>query len=902
MYVLNKPVSLPTGTRDVHETALGGRHAKTPRCVGRSVTPEKVIMYKNKDKVVGNDASAASNHGATPRKRGPEKARDIVVNTRTLYVVLPTLEQFSVEREVFRNLVLPELQAYCCDRDIDLETSTFFSSTLDYNQLSFLLSEIQRGGVYVLVFVGDKYGNSVLPLRIKTEDFTAIQSAALEITKDVTILKQAYTLDKSKDPNEYILTAPPMGPESLDKLRDIFAKGVPRAKEDGTINLPEDQENIYYRSFIDVVCSSLMKSMPSNSIFVCRKFQGFTPADANDKYIDPAGKNADTIAALKNDISSKVPEINRAFFYCNLNNADPVTWFNNNNEADKYKIDFATKISESLKSVLNLPVNMNSTASSYSSAPLEIALREHATHDRYYHDVAPRAWLPRPLLDKKLDSVIEQGLTKSVFVQFYGPPGTGKTALVCRLLELLQQKQCHAIARFGHLTDCSLFTNELLRNALLKFFEMSRIPHAHSLGSYHLFEILADFKGLMEKIDQPIFLIIDDVHLLKFGKTLGTMEKPLRKLFSKMSLIFTSHRLDQRLDCFTAPEMVEMPLLNRDQIVEVLKINNVASGRLPSDQITRVRNKLKKGDSDIILAEMLCDEIADGDSELTDSIEAHVSRIESKVGAEPVRIVCQLLCSLPYGLTSLEVSDAYRLVQRNSGMSFDPTDVMTPKPEMVLRYLGCLLINVYTDKRKVWAFRHTSVAHYIKQRYLTSPGEVKLTNENMAEIISSVPSPEDEHDPVTTNLVFPQPINKENGTVNMRRIRFQWYYTLHTGKLDVLKDTTLCNFDYLEACFRGCGLAHLLSIFEECSQQILDHDILVLFEQVLLPAIPTLIRDKEELVCELLNRLRFTSSKNSDRLNTMIEQLMTFADTYNRGPLLLPLSCWISPPKMKQVS
>lgn len=93
-----------------------------------------------------------------------------------------------------------------------------------------------------------------------------------------------------------------------------------------------------------------------------------------------------------------------------------------------------------------------------------------------------------------------------------------------------------------------------------------------------------------------------------------------------------------------------------------------------------------------------------------------------------------------------------------------------------------------------------------------------------------------------------------------------------------------------------------MTIFEECSQQILDHDILVLFEQVLLPAIPTLIRDKEQLVCEVLNRLRFTSNKNSERLNTVIEQLMTFADTYNRAPLLLPLTCWINPPKMKQVS
>lgn len=47
-------------------------------------------------------------------------------------------------------------------------------------------------------------------------------------------------------------------------------------------------------------------------------------------------------------------------------------------------------------------------------------------------------------------------------------------------------------------------------------------------------------------------------------------------------------------------------------------------------------------------------------------------------------------------------------------------------------------------------------------------------------------------------------------------------------------------------------------MFEECLLQILDHDILVIFEQVLLPIIPTLIRDNKQFVSEFLNRLRYT--------------------------------------------
>lgn len=157
---------------------------------------------------------------------------------------------------------------------------------------------------------------------------------------------------------------------------------------------------------------------------------------------------------------------------------------------------------------------------------------------------------------------------------------------------------------------------------------------------------------------------------------------------------------------------------------------------------------------------------------------------------------------------------------------------------------------MFTDNRRVWVFRHSMVAQAFRQRYMPSAAEVRLANETLGELLGSVSSSEDENDPVTSNLVFPHPINKENGAVNLRRARFHWYFLLHSGmslidmvdananfphnsgKVEELKMTTLICFDYVEAIFRGCGLSRLLSIFEETAQQILDHDILVLFEQV----------------------------------------------------------------------
>ena len=88
------------------------------------------------------------------------------------------------------------------------------------------------------------------------------------------------------------------------------------------------------------------------------------------------------------------------------------------------------------------------------------------------------------------------------------------------------------------------------------------------------------------------------------------------------------------------------------------------------------------------MAEIQYDELLEGHQEPSGDLDARLSRIESKVGVESVRIVCQLLSSLPYGLTPLEVVDGFRLSKRNSAMVFDPKDVISPIPYMVLKELG----------------------------------------------------------------------------------------------------------------------------------------------------------------------------------------------------------------------
>lgn len=100
--------------------------------------------------------------------------------------------------------------------------------------------------------------------------------------------------------------------------------------------------------------------------------------------------------------------------------------------------------------------------------PMEIALREDRQHQAFCTRVSPHRWITRQLVDDKMNSLIRKGLEKGVCAQFCGGHGSGKTALICRLSELLQAKDCYVVTRFAHLTDSSTFANELFKNIFLK--------------------------------------------------------------------------------------------------------------------------------------------------------------------------------------------------------------------------------------------------------------------------------------------------------------------------------------------------------------------------------------------------------------------------------------------------
>lgn len=868
--------------------------------------------------------------------------------SHTLVVVFPTLEEFVCEREVLRP-VLADLQQYFCELDLDLECCTLFAvgNILHCIDQYLLLTELlAKPNTSALVFIGDCYGEELLPLELTSEEFNAIKESALELADDAAfLLEQFYKINRSKEPAEYQLMAN-KDPEGERRLRSGINKCVKRMYDDGMVlQLAGQERRKFTKSFIELCAEATV--LNTQSLLITRRFKN-APKIGMDRWMDPLESNAsERLNLCKNALSSKLITDRHLPYIIDLNNKDFITW-NHSKEAQTYQKELAAQLMEKIKeAVIRIHPNCLSEQQqlhlsrhsftiydqSGSTTALQIARVEEEIHKLHLISRISEKWAFR---GEKIDAQLKQLVLKifdkermktsdtGLYVHIYGPSGCGKTSILCRLYQLILQnvremKTTHTeennandepvlLVRFVHLTDGTMFAHEMFRNAFLTACDALNNNEAMNafLKLFELGSIFKNVKSLFEKqnVVKPICFLIDDANLLKFGR-LDRIEHNLRKIPRFISLICTSNSA-QLIPGFPLPsELIEAKAPTVDQAITILCEEADNKPTLSSHQLGLLRQALvQQGDLNMILGSIQRDEILTGqNTDISSSIDNRLIKAEIRCGRDNVRLICEFLCCSPYGLTALELLDAFRLRNYATGFTFEPQDVLSATPLLVLRQLNPILDSIFMDQRRVYFFRSVQIASTAQHRYLQSAGDIKLANETLAKIFGcAVDDVNNSNEESTVAMVYPRPIFKEGGLgVDIRRLRYHWYYLLRMGDIDALKRTTLCSFPYLEATFRTLGLTRLLSIFEECLQQILDNDLLCIFEQVLLPGTQTFVREPKQFVSEFLNRLRYTRAKNSEHLNRIVEQAMQWTDSFDSAPLLVPLTCWIPPPKMNQV-
>ncbi|XGW25278.1 hypothetical protein V3C99_006585 [Haemonchus contortus] len=812
-----------------------------------------------------------------------------------IYVVYGDSEEFALERQMLWMDVLPELQNFAFNSDFDLEWIDPLSERGQFSEemLEHMMNGILEESSWLICLLGDKYGSVGPPTQIPKSEFEAIRAAVFEQSEDLKLLDQHYVLDRSGMEEEYRLNTHLEDAKQRMKLSKVVQKGAHSAF-DGSQLTNDRQRRFFWSSLHKIAAVALERNC--RCTLVLRKFDDVRPdTGVNSTYCEKRSEAAEKIAKLKNQVSEKV-DSKLVFSHIFTPENGDIGAFFTSREADKYRDTLQRQILERLKTHLVLlhPCVRSSPCSS-----VEVASDESNAHIYFHATRSKQPWYARNEVDPKLNELLSSATSGGVFL-LQGPELCGKTRALCHLYDQAPPTVIKII-RFIDLTYYSIFAHELWRQINLELCTLIGKEPRSVINAFKFEEQLKIFDEIIVTLDKMLYLFLDDVHLLKYGPFMSAIRKRLQKAPSSLAIFMTASNISPISSIYTITQTLNLDMPSEDDIIEILK-RSLVNRKAGSAQWSIIKQQLTGSNRNVLIGQVLLDQVLmRKNGVMSGGIQGRLERIEAELGALSVQSLCTYIVLATHGLTRLELfdllSNKFDLISRLGATVAFPTLLL----DRILESLGSLLVKNYVDRRIVYRLSHNCLIGIFRARYFSTLVDLKITHSEIADYFGCA-SPVDESISPRKEIsyqVFPQQMNRENGACNIRRLHNLWFHLLHTGNMDALKDMALCQFDFIDSAVRTCSMVHLLSIYEECAMQVLHHDIQVLCEQVLIPAIPTVLRDREQLAAEVIGRLRYTRAENSHFLNTLVEQAMTWVDNYSRQPLLVPLSCWIAPPQMK---
>lgn len=156
-------------------------------------------------------------------------------------------------------------------------------------------------------------------------------------------------------------------------------------------------------------------------------------------------------------------------------------------------------------------------------------------------------------------------------------------------LPVLKFKKIGIIFRFINLTHGSNYAHEIWHNICMTLCTISGQDDSSLIGSFHLSSTLSIFKTLIQKLNRLLFLLIDDVNLIKYGRTLSILEKPFRKYLPNLVLITTS-TLNTPIPFMPIPILYEIPEITSNDILNYVREFAIAVERkFNDDQIAVIK-------------------------------------------------------------------------------------------------------------------------------------------------------------------------------------------------------------------------------------------------------------------------------------------------------------------------
>uniref|UniRef100_A0A0N5A416 WD_REPEATS_REGION domain-containing protein n=1 Tax=Parastrongyloides trichosuri TaxID=131310 RepID=A0A0N5A416_PARTI len=833
--------------------------------------------------------------------------RSSLVTNRKILLIFPTYEEFFYEKYEFIKHCIQDIQICATSIGVDVEWYTFSGNYEDYIYYEVLEELLCEEHTISVCFLGSKVGYCMPPFEIDSNTFDGLRQKLYEKGTDVKLLDKVYILKESKRGKRYCLQKKYLEDTvSLEKIVEM-------------LKIFDKDEKKLTKLYIENIIDIMMSQKNNNHIFVQRRFKGMPLEENNKMFSETSPGEYEKIESLKNNVSECFDKNNVFNITAEVTSKDFQEW-TTKKEGEEYVRKVVEWISEKIKQIIDNNCTVQNSVVNMLSAPkcvdmFNIAKQEQATHQQYYLQSKPNKWGKKDEMERIIKKIIDEKNDEKWCYTLSGELGIGKTCHLLMLHETLQNNNSISFIRFLGLTPQSVYDHEVWRNILYLLDDCanvntSKVKKISFTDSLNMNVILENIEKIIKKIDKKVYILLDSINLMKTSKCLNEKFNISNRI-PNLYIICTIPN-DERNNYLPVSEVLLLQKPTVEESIEIIKITASKSNiKIGPECLSNLRLYLAQQNDSVagalVVAQLLAYSIP-VELEKTAVINL-INYLENLYGETMIKNLIKYFVETVFGLTSLETINL--LYFGDKIMTTLPIDEI-PDLNMskgilsILKRFNMLFDTINIENHTVYRLKHSIFKKQFSKNYLYKVGcnakEIKqLTNMELASIYFDNNSYGENEEILFNGFMYPQPLTRENGIINLRKVSYLWKYLLEGGKSQNLKELALCNFDYIEAVVRAYGLGYLISIFDEACETLLDHDLLVFYLQVLIPSINTLLRDPSQVAPECIGRLRYTRETNSQSLNGIVEQAMSWVDMYDRSPLLVPLTCWIAPPKMDEV-
>lgn len=707
------------------------------------------------------------------------------------------------ERQVILQNAVPEIQVHCQQFGLEFQLVDMHQGPIDVatndHELGVLrLSEIEDAhriseGPFFVSFIGNKYGEYVLPIRINGNEFTHIRDCAFEAGKDINVLDEWYTQEGEGENLFYVLRPISskldhyydVNPENAelhekdvnkwkkihDSILEILQQCAEYVHDEGLLN--EEQLHKYHVSALeDELSHALLLSDGAKDRCFCI-FRNFEDLPQNvesqemHNYVDIRKPNRpkiykkaqERIKLLKESkIPSAVPQDNILHF--------SIPWRSNGiapgecEEHEQYLKELSSQFVLAMKHAIDQYLLTEGKEPNSYQREKTLLYRESMIHLQFAAEKCANFVSRDSIVDQVERQVCQQAKdrdSKNHVVILHGEPGSGKTSVMAQIVKLAPKwlgDQAIIIPRFIGASSCCLTLRDALESICLQILEVYKVsdpPLKNVPGNFD--KLTSYFRQLLEKLnvgEKPILISIDLP--MSISETLSKdqlrwIPESLPESTAMIVSLSECAALKELNDVIEAePCIIRVTSLNDRELADVVTLFLKDNTRILSQDQNKIVKRAVARNPLPSFAKLLSRETqfmlpsGNGREPVATTIDAAkllFQHIEERHGAILTTHVLRYITAARFGLTELELMDILSCDDELLTMIYPyhlPEVLRFPHRlwTAMRKDLGPMLKETSKDQRTVLTWSESVLAKVAKERYLGTPSIVQNTHHRVS--------------------------------------------------------------------------------------------------------------------------------------------------------------------------